>query len=454
MQLKAPLLFGITALFSITNCAGYRTAANYPEPRSLGKDYKTYQAPAEIPQEDTSLLQVEEPVGTLTLRQALSLALLRNPELAAFSWEVRAREARAIQASLLPNPEIEVELENFGGSGDVSGFEQTESTILLSQLIELGGKRRKRTRVAALESDLAAWVFEIKRLDILTDVTQAFLDVQSAQGRLALDIELVQLAAEFVDIVSQRVQAGRTAPAEESRARVALSNAQIELGRSQRELESARKRLAATWGSLTPQFQQVTGTFGLSQSIPAIDELLELISQNPEIARWGVEMQRRRAVVELQEAQKIPDPAIGGGFRRLAESDDNAFVLGLAIPIPIFNRNQGAASEARLRSNKAEFERQATELRIKTSVAEAYRALSSAFDEASTLQTSVLPEAQKAFDTISDGYKQGKFGFLDVLDAQRTLFDSRGQYLRALRDYHKATADLERLIGQSLVSIQ
>ncbi|MCZ6817875.1 MAG: TolC family protein [Calditrichaeota bacterium] len=454
MQLKASLLFGVTAIFSINNCAGYRTAANYPEPRPLGKDYKTYHAPAEISKEDTSLLHVEEPKGTLTLRQALSLALLKNPELAAFSWEVRARQARARQAALLPNPQIEVELENFGGSGDAGGFKQTESTILLSQLIELGGKRRKRTRVAVLESDLAAWDFEIKRLDILTDVTQAFLDVRSVQDRLALDIELVRLAAEFVDIVSQRVQVGRTSPAEESRARVALSNAQIGLGRSQRERESARQRLAATWGSLTPQFQQVTGNLGLSQSIPEIDQLLKLTSQNPEIARWVVKMQQRRAVVELQEAQRIPDPAIGGGIRRLAGSDDNAFVLDLAIPIPIFNRNQGAATEARLRSNKAEFERQATELRITTLVVEFYRALSTAFNEASSLQTSVLPEAQKAFDTISDGYKQGKFGFLDVLDAQRTLFDSRGQYLRALTDYHKATADLERLIGQSLDTIQ
>ena len=123
------------------------------------------------------------------MRQALSLALVKNPELAAFSWEVRAREARALQASLLPNPEIEVELENFGGSGDVGGFEQTESTLLLRQLIELGGKRRKRTHVAALESDLAAWDFEIKRLDVFTQVTQFFVGVVSAQERVALNTE-------------------------------------------------------------------------------------------------------------------------------------------------------------------------------------------------------------------------------------------------------------------------
>ncbi len=453
MQLKISPLFGIIALFLINNCASYRTAANYPEPRPLAGVYQTYHAAEQASKVDSASLE-EEPTGTITLRRALSLALLRNPELAAFSWEVRAREARALQASLLPNPEISVELENIGGSGEASGFEQTETTIGLSQLIELGGKRLKRTRVAALESDLAAWDYEIKRLDVLTDVTQAFLDVQSAQGRQALDIELVRLAAEFVDIVSQRVQAGRTSPAEESRARVALSNAQIELGRTQRALESAHKRLAATWGSLTPQFQGVTGNFGLSQSIPEIDQLLKFISQNPEIARWAVEMQRRGAVLSLAKAQGIPDPSIGGGLRRLNESDDNAFVVGLSIPVPIFNRNQGATEAARMRINQGDWARRATELRIGTLIAESYQGLSTAFNEATTLQSSVLPEAQKAFDTINDGYKLGKFGFLEVLDAQRTLFDSRSQYLLSLTEYQKAKADLERLIGQSLDTIR
>ncbi len=453
MQLKISLLFGITTLVLFSNCASYRTAANYPEPRSLARVYQTYHAAERASKVDTASLE-EEPTGTITLRQALSLALLRNPELAAFSWEVRAREARALQASLLPNPEISVELENIGGSGEASGFDQTETTIGLSQLIELGGKRGKRTRVAALESDLAAWDYEIKRLDVLTQVTQSFVGVISAQERVALNTELVRVAQRFVNIVAQRVQAGATSPAEESRARVALSNAQIQLDRTQRELEAARKRLAATWGSSDPAFQQAGGQLDTSLKILEYDQLLSLLSQNPEIARWAVEMKRRGAVLSLAKAQSIPDPSIGGGLRRLNESDDNAFVVGLSIPVPIFNRNQGATEAARMRINQGDWARHATELRISTLLAESYQGLSTAFNEATTLQISVLPEAQKAFDIINDGYKLGKFGFLEVLDAQRTLFDSRSQYLLSLTEYQKAKADLERLIGQSLDTIR
>lgn len=454
MQLRFLLPVGLMFAVLLTNCAGYRTVAERPEPRPLGNNLKTYQAPQQVSVQDAKQTGLETQDGDLTLKQALTLALLNNPDLAVFSWEVRAREARALQASLLPNPEFGVEIENLAGTGDFSGFDGTETTIQLSQLIELAGKRRKRTAVAALESDLAAWDFEIKRLDVLTQVTQSFVSVISAQERVTLNTELVRVAQRFVNIVAQRVQAGATSPAEESRARVALANARIQLDRTQRELEAARKRLAATWGSKAPAFQQARGQLDTSLKILEYDQLLSLLSQNPEIARWAVEMQRRHAVLSLAKAQSIPDPRIGGGLRRLNESDDNAFVVGLSIPIPIFNRNQGVTEAARMRINQGEWARQATELRISTLIAESYQGLSTAFNEATTLQSSVLPEAQKAFDTINAGYKLGKFGFLEVLDAQRTLFDSRSQYLLSLTEYQKAKADLERLIGQSLDTIQ
>jgi len=454
MQLNVSPLLGIIALFLTTGCAGYRTVANAPEMRPLGKAYKTLQAGSETSIEGRPAEQVKEPTGTVTLGQALSLALLRNPELAAFSWEVRAREARALQASRLPNPELGVEMENFGGSGDFSGSKQTETTILLSHVVELGGKRRKRTRVAALASDLAAWDFEVKRMDVLTNAKQAFLDVQFMQSQLELNKELVRLAGEFVAVVSQRVRAGKTSPAEESRARVALSNARIKLDRSRRDLEVARRRLAATWDSSSPAFLRAAGEIDTTLTMFEFEPLLAALSQNPEVARWAVAMEQHSAALSLAQAMAIPDLSIGGGLRRLNEGDANAFVVAVSLPIPIFDRNQGAKEEVRSRIQKAAWQRRATRRRITTLMAEVHQRMSAAFDESTMLRRTVLPEAQKAYDTINQGYRRGKFGILEVLDAQRTLFDARSQYLLSLTEFHKAKADLERLVGQRLETVQ
>ena len=74
----------------------------------------------------------------LTLAQALSRALSRNPDIEPYAIEIRAREAREVQAGLLPNPELGMEIEEFGGSDDRSQFDGAETTVQLSQRIEIG----------------------------------------------------------------------------------------------------------------------------------------------------------------------------------------------------------------------------------------------------------------------------------------------------------------------------
>jgi cobalt-zinc-cadmium efflux system outer membrane protein len=183
--------------------------------------------------------------------------------------------------------------------------------------------------------------------------------------------------------------------------------------------------------------------------IPSAEQLVERIIQNPEIARWVTEIEQRQATVELEMARRIPDPTIGGGFRHARETGDNALVLEFSIPLPVFDRNQGGFLEARYRLAKAGEERRAAEAQVRTALAEAYGTLSSAFIEATGLRNDVLPGAQQAFDAESEGYRQGKFGFLDVLDAQRTLFEARGQYIEALAAYHSlCSGRLEYRVGR------
>jgi cobalt-zinc-cadmium efflux system outer membrane protein len=148
---------GMVLIVVLSGCASERMEAVWPEPRPLGQHVPAFQvpeAPSAIPSRGP---QPDEPTGVLTLRQALALALLQNPALASAAWEVRAGEARTLQAGLLLNPEFGVEVENFAGSGEFRGFDVAETTITLGQVIELGGKRLRRARVAALERDLAAW---------------------------------------------------------------------------------------------------------------------------------------------------------------------------------------------------------------------------------------------------------------------------------------------------------
>src|SRR5262249_29133059 len=269
MLLKYLFSPGAALVFALAGCTPPDIQTVWPEPRPLGSDIPSYRPPVQRPEAVTSAQAVTNPTGVLTLPQAQALALLQHPRLAAFGWEVRAGEARTLQASLPPNPELGIEVENFAGSGALRGFQSAEITIHLSQLIELAGKRQKRTRVAALERDLVAWDYEATRIEVLTQVTQAFVEVLSIQQRLRLNLELVRLAEQVLRTAAERVRAGKVSPVEETRAQVALSTSRIALERTQRELEAARERLVVLWDGRTPAFDSAEGTLELIAAIPS-----------------------------------------------------------------------------------------------------------------------------------------------------------------------------------------
>jgi cobalt-zinc-cadmium efflux system outer membrane protein len=285
---------------------------------------------------------------------------------------------------------------------------------------------------------------------VFTRVSQSFVEVLSAQERVAANEELVRLAEHVFKTVAERVQAGKVSPVEETRAKVALSSSRIGLERARRQLDAARKALAATWGSTRVTFERVDGKLDTVAAIPTAEQVAERVQQNPDLARWVTEIAQREAAVDLESARRIPDLTLGVGPRYFNETDKAAMMMEFSIPLPFFDRNQGGYLEARYQLAKAKEERRAAEAQVRAALGEAHGTLSAAFAEVTALRNEVLPGAVSAFEAAGEGYRQGKFGLLDVLDAQRTLFEARGQYIEALTGYHKAVAQVERLVGEPL----
>ena len=446
MQQFFIIFFGILLLVFLIGCSAYQADVSWPEPRPLGKELASFHPSIYADKQQ----QFSEPKGVLTLPQALTLSLMHNPDLRAFSWEVCSGDARTLQAGLRPNPELEAEIEEFGGSGVLSGFRGIETAIQLSYLIELGGKGGKRRSVASLETELAGWDYETARLDVLTQTAQAFIDVLAAQELVALNGELVHLAEQVFNTVKAQVEMGKVSPIEQTRAQVELANSRIALEGSKRGLVASHKTLASTWGSTSPAFEKVGGQFERTKPIPTAEQLATRILQNPDTARWTVEMAQRQAAIELEKSGWVPDLSIGGGMKYLNEIGDAALIFGLSFPLPLFDWNQGAIREAEYNLAKAFEERKSAEVTVRTALATTYQALSAASTTVTALKDEVLPGAQSAFDAVTEGYRIGKFDFLEMLDAQRTFFNVKGSYIDALAEYHKAVASVERLIGEPL----
>lgn len=388
-----------------------------------------------------------EPNAVLTLPEALALAVMHNPELAAYSWEIRAADARALQAGLRPNPELGVEVEEAGGTGSRRGLDSAETTIQLSQLIERGGKRAKRKQAAELEKKLAHWDYQSKRLDVLARTTKAFNSVLAAQENLDLTAKLLALSQQQADAVRQRVEAGKDMPLERNKAEVVYSQVRIQHRQAQSLLQDARRQLASAWNQKEPVFEKVRGELDEIGQLPAFNELAQQVGQNPDLERWQAEIELAKAQEALERALGKQDFTVSAGMQRFNETDDNAVVFGISIPLPVFDRNQGNIAAARFQTRKLQEQQKAAQARVHAELSEAYAALAGAHAEASETKECILQNAKQAFENAQEAWRQGKIDTLNVLDAQRTFFETQTQYIESLAAFHEAHADVRRLIG-------
>jgi cobalt-zinc-cadmium efflux system outer membrane protein len=389
----------------------------------------------------------EEPTGILTLARASAAALARSPALEGFSWELRASEARLLQAGLRPNPTLDAQLEDVAGTGQFSGTGQAQTTLLLSQLIELGGKRAARRDAAAAGRDLKGREYEVKRVEVLAQVAENFIELLAMQQQVALARETTLLAEASLRTVRERGRAGKAPAIEEKKALVALSRQRINEEHAEHELAVTRAQMAATWASITPSFDRADGALFHIVAVAPFEELATRLATGPELTRWTSEQQLRAAEARLANIRRIPNLTVGGGVRRFEGSDDSSFVFGFTLPLPVADRNQGHRAEAQARVHATAADGRAAAIRLHTVLFGIYQELRHAAQALGSLEREIVPLATSALTLAEQGFRNGRLSYLELLDAQRTFVDVRRERIEVAATYQQLLLGIERLLG-------
>ena len=380
-------------------------------------------------------------VPRLTLGQAQDLAATRSFELAAAQHEVDASDGGVQQAGARRNPELNATVE------DTRSATRTTTTTLGFPL-ELGGKRAARLGAAERSRDLARAQLAEARAKVRAGVVSAYFSTVVAQERVKLASDSADLAARAADVVGKRVTAGKTSPVDATRARVDAANAQLELADARAELHSAKQTLATTWGATAPHFDEVDGDIGSVPFRTPVADLLQQVEASPSLVSSRIEIDRRKAAVGVEQSKAVPDLVVNAGVKRDNELGRTQAVIGVSIPLPLFDRNQGAVHEAARRAEKAEDDYAATRVRLIAEVNQAVARLATAETSLQTIREMVLPAAQQAYAASTTGFEAGKFGFLDVIDSQRALLQARARYLNTLSSAWQAATAIDRLLGR------
>ncbi len=394
----------------------------------------------------------ESAVSVLTLQQVVERVLKTNPELASSSFASRAMMARIQSARQTPAMNIDLNMENFAGSGTYSGSDSLETTLSLSKVFELGNKSGIREEIAQQQALSFDSEQDAKRLDILAMAAQQFIHVIVDQLRLQVARDRHALMQNSYQVVDKRVRAGRSHVAERRRTAIALARAEIELEHARHELNTSRLKMATFWGETQFDYAKANADLFMVDKPEPFENLASLIEQSPQLVRFASEQRLAEARLELAKARRSANIELSAGVRHFNRLDDNAFVLSTRIPFGLNSRAKPAIEEQQLRAQQVPLDYRAHKLNVYSSLFEIYQELLHNYEATNVLQNRIIPEAKKALREYERGYNAGRFSFLELRDAQNALLSAKLDAVTAAANYHRFRIEIDRLTGAGLLT--
>lgn len=434
----------VLSLSFLTACGGVPQPLAYPDLEGTDRRF-TDSRPAGATSIANSILEKEE----LSLADVLAIAEAMNPELAAERKNLDIADSRLWEARLYPNPAVLLQFEEYRAK-DRFTIGRMERTAGLSVPLVYSGRIGRATSLAEKEREIAAVQYLWRRREILTEVKRAFVRCLAARRTLALARETRDLAQALYEATEERFRVQAVPEMELLKAAVARAKAEIDVQTAEKDEAVALQGLHALMGNVDLPKKKLSGDLVARFTMPSLEALRgQVTGFHPLLESARIQKEAAEHEVSLARAERFPDLAVEVTAGK-DPADDTILEGGLAIPLPVFNRNQARIAGAEAKVGQAQLRLQAVRNELLFRLEEAYRTFVAAQDRVAVYQADILPKAEKAVDQTHEGYRLGKFGQLDVLDAQRTLAEARIAYAAALADLNLAASELEKFIGMRL----
>lgn len=382
--------------------------------------------------------------GNITRERAVSHAIAHSPRVNALRAELRALQAETIQAGLRPNPVLGLELENFAGSGNNRNFNSAEITAAVTQRLELGGKRDKRQFLAGLKARVLAASITHTEQDVAIATDRAFTDLLATRELRRIAQENLASSQEQVETLSSLIEAGAASSIDGNKAKLELSEVRERLAEARSAETKAASSLSRLWGGGS---SNLAASGSLSSNGLATSPLnsASVIRSHPAMKAAVLGLAVNQADYELQKAGRISDIDLIGGVRDFEESNETAAIVGLSIPLPLFDKNQGNIGAAKERVQKARAETQSVESDLRAQISQLNSDLTSAKSRVTQIDSETITAARQALEDTRIAYAAGKKSLLEYIDARKTLFEIESREIKARADLQQATNSLSRL---------
>jgi len=383
----------------------------------------------------------------LTLPQAAERALQQNPRLRSAQFAREAAATRAQDAALTPQWSVGLEVEDFLGTGLLSGFDASQTTLSLSRIFQARDTREARMATATAFGDDVDIELASERLDLLSRVAERFIDVVHRQEQVRLAGESVEVWQAANELASARERAGAAPAVDRLRTEIRVADAKLSAEGAEHELHAARRLLAATWGSEAAEFGRASALLCRLHDVPPYEELAARVSGNPDLLRFATEQRLREAEARLAVARQRPDWRVSAGVRHVEAIGEQALVVGVSVPLGAASRAIPAQQRAEALGRESALRLEAEELEARAVVFDLYEAVRHTVRTVEIFDTEILPRAREIRNEIERGYSVGRFSHTALVNAQAELLAAASARLDACADHHRLLVSLERLTG-------
>jgi len=380
----------------------------------------------------------------ISLEEAIKTAIEKNPQLQATLDQIDAADGLLQQSKLYPNPVLELLAEEM--PGNELGLNQSQNLVGITQPIITGGKRGLGIKVSEKAKEKDELERDAVLLAVIADTKKAFYKVVADQEGYAIAKKVQEIARGIYESEKIRFDAGEVAITNVLRAEVELSKANNAVSYAEGNLLNSIKELQTVMG--TPE-ETVGGATGKLSSRPAALSLpdLELKMKNNQpvlkASKKGIEI--ADTLLALEKRQVVPDINVSAGYKRLSQENVDTVQMGIEIPAPFFNRNQGNIQKGKALSRKAKSEDQSVYNELLFQLKKNFNSYNVERRRVVEFRDKILPRAEESLKLIERGYKEGEFNYIDLLDAQRTWAETRISYIESLKTLNLLIADIERL---------
>lgn len=383
---------------------------------------------------------------TLTFKEALNVAYRNNPELQAEIDKAHAMRGYFIQSGLYPNPQVTLTAENFGGSGSYSSYEAAQTTASITQPIPLGNRLYYQQRATYGDYLASLAQIQVYRATLYINVGTAYVDALYSGQWQEVTKKLTRVNEDIVAAIDRRVTAGAGAELDLRLAQVRLGDARIQQQKAERDTLTQRAKLSRLLGDGLREDRRLVDK-GLPDVALKWSELIKKLPQSPQLQQVQIQLQAKRATITAVKKAVWPDLNVQLGERHFEDDGSNAVVASVNAEIPVYNRNQGKILTAEAQYTQTAHMYQGTRLDVRQNVYTVFLQAQQSQYEAELVTNSLLPLARKSIKLAQDGYKMGRYTYLELSLSLNTLFEEERHYQQAHADYHKTLIQLTGLLG-------